>query len=177
MRLKIMITIFDLAFWVFEALPLPSTNRNTHEFVFYFPQIKGRIFCPYLMGVWGPSSSLLPIIIPFSLFLISLWTLKEVSVLVFRVWSLSPSSLRKVASHSGLPQNIQWELKMTGLSTLGKRGRWMKSQQILISTLVRFVVKKGLAVRTHAGLAALKINRWAANLFPQDGLVFCVSST
>ena len=102
--------------------PLPIVVHSSS--FFYFPKIKGRIFCPYFMSVWGPSSSPLPIMIYSSLFLISLWRLKEEFVLVFRTWSLSPSPLRKVASHSGLPQNIQWELKMTGLSTLG---RWMKS--------------------------------------------------
>ena len=75
--MKLKMTICDLAFWVFEALPLLSTSRSTLEFVFYFPKIKGRIFCPYFMGVWGPSSSPLPIIIHSSLFLISLWRLKE----------------------------------------------------------------------------------------------------
>ena len=75
--MKLKMTICDLAFWVFEALPLPSTNRSTLEFVFYFPKIKVRISCPYFMGVWGPSFSPLPIIIHSSLFLISLWRLKD----------------------------------------------------------------------------------------------------
>ena len=98
--------------------PPPALYQSTLEFVFYFPKIKRRTFCPYFMGVWGPSSSPLPIIIHSSLFLMSLF---------FEYDHSPPSPLRKVASHSGLPQNIQWELKMTGLSTLGKRGRWMKS--------------------------------------------------
>ena len=121
---RIIVPVYNLVFWVFEALPCPLPIVVHSSSFFYFPKIKGRIFCPYFMNVWGPSSSPLPIMIYSSLFLISLWRLKEEFVLVFRVWSLSPSPLRKVASHSGLPQNIQWELKMTGLSTLG---RWMKS--------------------------------------------------
>ena len=55
--------------------PLALYQSSTLEFVFYFPKIKGRIFCPYFMSVWGPSSSPLPIIIHSSLFLIS-WRLK-----------------------------------------------------------------------------------------------------
>ena len=117
-------------FLAVEALPLPSTNRSTLEFVFYFPKTKGRIFCPYFIGVWSPSSSPLPIMIHSSLFLISLWRLKDSKNFCpcfSSMITLPRGPLRKVASHSGLPQNIQWELKMTGLSTLGKRGRWMKS--------------------------------------------------
>ena len=57
--------------------PPPALYQSTLEFVFYFPKIKRRTFCPYFMGVWGPSSSPLPIIIHSSLFLMSLWRLKD----------------------------------------------------------------------------------------------------
>ena len=94
--------------------PLPIYTRVR----FLFSQDQKKNFLPLLYGC------LRPFLLPSS----NHNTLEFVfNVLVFRVWSLSPSPLRKVASHSGLPQNIQWELKMTGLSTLGKRGRWMKS--------------------------------------------------
>ena len=88
--MKLNMTICDLAFWVFEALPLPSTNRSTLEFVFYFPKIKVRIFCPYFMGVWGPSFSPPPVIIHSSLFLISLWRWKEEFLSLFFVYDHSP---------------------------------------------------------------------------------------
>ena len=91
--MKLKMTICDLVFWVFEALPLPSTNRSTLEFVLYFPEIKERIFCPYFMGVWGPSSSPLPIIINSSLFLISLRRLKEEFLSSFFEYDRSPPPL------------------------------------------------------------------------------------
>ena len=79
--------------------PLPIVVHSRS--FFYFLKIKGRIFCPYFMSVWGPSSSPLPIMIYSSLFLISLWRLKEEFVLVFRVWSLFlPSTKRSFTLRS-----------------------------------------------------------------------------
>ena len=50
--IKIKITISIQAFWVFEALVLPSTDRNTLELVFYFlVKIKDqrKNFCSYFL--------------------------------------------------------------------------------------------------------------------------------
>ena len=57
--MKLKMTICDLVFWVFEALPLPSTNRSTLEFVFLFSQDQRKNFLPLLYGCLRPF--LLPI--------------------------------------------------------------------------------------------------------------------
>ena len=52
--MKLKMTICDLVFWVFEALPLPSTNRSTLEFVFLFSQDQRKNFLPLLYGCLRP---------------------------------------------------------------------------------------------------------------------------
>ena len=52
--MKPKMTICDLVFWVFEALPLPSTNRSTLEFVFLFSQDQRKNFLPLLYGCLRP---------------------------------------------------------------------------------------------------------------------------
>ena len=127
--MKLKGTIYVLAFWVFEALLLPSTNRNILELVFLFShKDKRNNFLPLLFGCLKPfllpSSNRNTLVFVFN---IPMKIKGRISVLVFRVWTLSPSPQRKIASQSGLPQIIEWELKMNDLITLGKRGRWMKS--------------------------------------------------
>ena len=52
--MKLKMTICDLVFWVFEALPLPSTNRSTLEFVFLFSQDQRKNFLPLLYECLRP---------------------------------------------------------------------------------------------------------------------------
>ena len=52
--MKLKMTICDLVFWVFEALPLPSINRSTLEFVFLFSQDQRKNFLPLLYGCLRP---------------------------------------------------------------------------------------------------------------------------
>ena len=73
--MKLKGTIYVLAFWVFEALLLPSTKSNTLEFVFNIPmKMKGRISVPSTKNSFTISS----------------------------------------------PRNIEWEVKMNDLITLGR---------------------------------------------------------
>ena len=99
-----------------SSSPLPIVIHLSSFFLFSHKDQRNN-FLPLLFGC------LKPFLLPSS----NRNTLGRISVLVFRVWTLSPFPQRKIASQSGLPQNTEWELKMNDLSTLGKRGRWMKS--------------------------------------------------
>ena len=115
--MKIKITISVQVFWVFEALVLPSTDRNTLELVFYFlVKIKGRISALlFAMGVWSPSSCPLPIITHSSLFLISLWRLKKSCPCFSSVSTLPLPSMKN-----------SFTLRSPTKHWVGKRGRWAK---------------------------------------------------
>ena len=52
--MKLKMSICDLVFWVFEALPLPPTSRSTLEFVFLFSQDQRNNFLPLLYGCLRP---------------------------------------------------------------------------------------------------------------------------
>ena len=102
-----------------SSYPLPGVIHLSS--FFYFPiKIKGIIFLPLLFACLKPfllpSSNRNTLVFVFN---IPRKIKGRISVLVFRVWTLSPSPQRKI----GLPQNIEWELKMNDLITLGKRGR------------------------------------------------------
>ena len=107
--------------------PLPIVIHLSWFFLFS-PKDQRNNFLPLLFGCLKPfllpSSNRNTLVFVFN---IPMKIKGRISVLVFRVWTLSPFPKRKMASQSGLPQNIEWESKMNDLITLGKRGRWMKS--------------------------------------------------
>ena len=110
-----------------SSYPLPIVIHFSCFFSFSHKD-KRNNFLPLLFGC------LKPFFLPISkrntlafVFNIPMKIQGRIYVLVFRLRSLSSSPQRKIASQSGLPQNIEWELKMNDLITLGKRGRWMKS--------------------------------------------------
>ena len=110
-----------------SSYPLPRVIHLSSFFLFSHKD-KRNNFLPLLFGCLKPfllpSSNRNTLVFVFN---IPMKIKGRISVLVFRVWTLSPSPQRKIASQSGLPQIIEWELKMNDLITLGKRGRWMKS--------------------------------------------------
>ena len=110
-----------------SSYPLPRVIHLSSFFLFSHKD-KRNNFLPLLFGCLKPfllpSSNRNTLVFVFN---IPMKIKGRISVLVFRVWTLSPSPQRKIASQSVLPQNIEWKLKMNDLITLGKRGRWMKS--------------------------------------------------
>ena len=110
-----------------SSSPLPIVIHLSSFFLFSHKDQRNN-FLPLLFGCLKPfllpSSNRNTLVFVFN---IPMKIKGRISVLVFRVWTLSPSPQRKIASQSGLSQIIEWELKMNDLITLGKRGRWMKS--------------------------------------------------
>ena len=175
--------IFAPAFGCLKPSSTPLPVVIHFSLFIYFPiKIKGRIFCSYVLGVWSPSSFPLPIVIQSSLLLISPWRLREEFMSLFFEYKRSPPPFCEKQLQTQVSHKNPVGAKNERFKHPWEERKVNEKLTILISTLVCFVVKKELttllmAVTTPAGLSALKINKWKANWFLQDGLVFCVSST